>query len=898
MRKADPFVLTDVLEALNAGGVVVTCNDTVARDLQIRYSIYRRDCGDSVWERPRILSFRRFAIQAWESCWPTRQLLNPVHELALYKSIVDGSDAGRQLISSTTAARAARRAGGMVCTHRIDVTDPAFQASTETQVFASWFGEVRQRLEEMGWTTQDCVVDELIAFIRDGRYRCPPRLLRYGFIEATTQQNDLFSTLAEFGTVLADHVGSPDGSSGPETVRPISAQEEVNGCARRIAAILHDYLDRPNDAPRIGVLVPNIEDYRLRIDSVFAAVLAPYLILPSANDSPVAWRYTSGEVLANQDVVNAALTALQVRRFDNDCSLVTRFLLNKRFGNGPEYYARAEIDYRLRKDAGRRVALGHVLALAESEGQTRAPMFAERLRGLLDHIEHNDGSAAPSDWVARYRQRLTILGWPSGTLSPQSVQAIRAWDESLRLFSGMDRQLGQISAELAFFWLRELCGTREVAMRVRYYQPIEIIPWTDSPGLRFDYAFVLGASASQLPFSVDLSPFLPPELALQHDVPLSTPESCLAQGRRLTEAIQILAARVVWSCPMFSDDGSPVAPSPLISAWPESESPAVPASAVFDRILAAGVKTALPADDPIPRVIDPDAEGIRGGVEIVASYAVMPFAAFARHRLGVRPFPSPEPGLSALAQGNVIHAVLEAFWKETVTRSALRALDETSLSRRVAKAIDFAIESKHLLPQWRIGRSLATLEKRRLTTLIGEWLRLEATRDDEFAVVGCEVPVRTHIHGLSVDVRLDRIDRVSTSHGDRYVIIDYKSGAHVDPSGWNADSLTQPQLPFYASCLDLTPVGVGHVDGIAFGHVAEAVNAFHARLNWAGYLVPVEKGKATAISYWGDMQNQWRTAIEQALANFLGGDGKAFYEGTLPLPYADLITFLRRDPAP
>ena len=74
-------------------------------------------------------------------------------------------------------------------------------------------------------------------------------------------------------------------------------------------------------------------------------------------------------------------------------------------------------------------------------------------------------------------------------------------------------------------------------------------------------------------------------------------------------------------------------------------------------------------------------------------------------------------------------------------------------------------------------RRYLELEELRLTSLVTEWLDYEAARV-EFEVAETEVKRTVHIDGLTFDLRLDRIDRLSDG---TLLVIDYKSG-NVSPS--------------------------------------------------------------------------------------------------------------------
>jgi len=85
------------------------------------------------------------------------------------------------------------------------------------------------------------------------------------------------------------------------------------------------------------------------------------------------------------------------------------------------------------------------------------------------------------------------------------------------------------------------------------------------------------------------------------------------------------------------------------------------------------------------------------------------------------------------------------------------------------------------------------LEQQRLTELVNEWLEYEAARIG-FEVAATEVGRTIHLAGVTLDLRLDRIDRLIDGS---LLVIDYKSG-DVSPKSWELPRPDDVQLPLYA----------------------------------------------------------------------------------------------------
>ena len=94
----------------------------------------------------------------------------------------------------------------------------------------------------------------------------------------------------------------------------------------------------------------------------------------------------------------------------------------------------------------------------------------------------------------------------------------------------------------------------------------------------------------------------------------------------------------------------------------------------------------------------------------------------------------------------------------------------------------------------RLPHRYLEMEERRLNFLLGEWLEYELTRV-EFTALETEAERSVTLAGLTFDLRLDRIDRLSDGS---LLVIDYKTGV-VTPKSWELPRPDDVQLPLYAS---------------------------------------------------------------------------------------------------
>jgi ATP-dependent helicase/DNAse subunit B len=160
------------------------------------------------------------------------------------------------------------------------------------------------------------------------------------------------------------------------------------------------------------------------------------------------------------------------------------------------------------------------------------------------------------------------------------------------------------------------------------------------------------------------------------------------------------------------------------------------------------------------------------------------------------------------------------------------------------------------------------LEEKRLANLVAEWLGYESTRVP-FTVAATEVDAESSIVGLSLHLRLDRIDRLID---DSQLVIDYKTG-NVSPGSWDLPRPDDVQLPLYAGFA----LGAGEQLG---GLVFAKLRAGERNREFAGR---VKKARETLLSDLGNARSlvrrpltdeelqAWRDYIVQLARDFLAG---------------------------
>jgi RecB family exonuclease len=256
-----------------------------------------------------------------------------------------------------------------------------------------------------------------------------------------------------------------------------------------------------------------------------------------------------------------------------------------------------------------------------------------------------------------------------------------------------------------------------------------------------------------------------------------------------------------------------------------------------------------------------------GGTSVLSFQSQCPFKAFAATRLAAQTWEPAQPALTPSQRGQLLHAVLHSIWAglpqgirthaELKTLPDRRAFVATHVSRVLAE--ELSAGTRRQMPQ-----RYLVLEEIRLTGVVTEWLEYEASRIP-FAVAATEVDTSVHVAGLTLKLRLDRVDRLNDGS---LLVVDYKSG-NVSPKTWDLPRPEDVQLPLYAGYA-LEPAE--ELGGLVFAKVRAANHSFAGRVGDAAKNLfsdlkrtsPLVKNSLTA-----EQLIDWRDCIQQLALDYL-----------------------------
>jgi probable DNA repair protein len=396
--------------------------------------------------------------------------------------------------------------------------------------------------------------------------------------------------------------------------------------------------------------------------------------------------------------------------------------------------------------------------------------------------------------------------------------------------------------------------------------PLLVIDPETCAGMRFDALWICGLDAARWPLPAAPDPFLPRLAQLSQRVPRASAEIA-AQDARATLTRLLASAPEVMLSVAEMDDDAPLLPSPLLDGIAFEPAPARwPEARLAEALYAGRPELESLADANLPPINADEAQ--RGGARLLELQAACPFRAQAEMRLGARALEEPGVGVDAAERGDLIHQALAVLWQELGDQHALIVLDPSDVVVVVRRAVATALG---------VARRSADDLMRHLLDLEADWLEarvLEMVEADRarapFVVEAVEAPRKARLGALTLDLRLDRVDRLADGS---LAVIDYKTGANAEIRAWLDERPRLPQMPAYVQAL-----GPEQVGAVAFARVRSGdtcyVGVARAAEPFPGLKVPGTRGWPRDYESWSQLLAAWQRRLEALAAEYAAGDAR------------------------
>jgi len=843
---------------LREGGLVVTASDRAARALAAAFHRARQAEGRAAWPAPNILDWKSFVRTAWEHrASDARLVLNPAQEEALWVEIAGQDRSLATLLEGPRhrVAALAIEAHELICSYAAQfLRTPARAAwQQDAAAFSGWLTAFDETCRAESLISPSRLPQELIPLLKTDTAKRPPLLLA-GFDRILPVQRSLFDAWGEWNEAAK---GEPTGAVHFYEASDFKA--ELAACAiwcdRQLAA-------QPD--ARLLVVTPATSKRRGEIERAFLRHTGP------------AFEFSLGVPLSQVTLARAAHLALRwldgsLEEQELDWLLSTgHAAASPQESAALQAYMRALRRYGLERTQWTLAAFLGQQCATEMLPAAWVDRITASQRLLADFAQRPQ---SPLDWAELVLRLLDALHFASARpLVSAEYQAFSRWHQAVESCGSLGFDGRRIRWKDFLSQLARALDETLFAPESRN-APIQIAGPAESAGLTADAVWLLGADEDSWPANGSTHPLLPIEIQREAKMPHATAQLDWELAEAITRRILASAQEVHFSYAK-QNEAAEARPSRLI----------VQLAGEAQKLSAE--LTAPSAPPPLTVTVEdrsriPFPPGkVKGGAYVLTAQSQCPFKAFATARLAAQDWEPAEAGLTTSQRGNLLHAVLRSIWagKPEGIRTHAELLSLNDREAFVAGHVQRTL-AQQLKPHLRelMPRRYLELEELRLTKLVTEWLEYEATRV-EFEVADTEVMRTVHLAGLTLDLRLDRVDRLKDGS---LLVIDYKSGT-VSPNGWELPRPEDVQLPLYAGfALDRERERLG---GLVFAKVRGGDLEFAGRVfDPAATLLPGLKGTSSLAKnkLTEEQLLGWRECIEQLAKDFLGGKAEVDPRETL-----------------
>lgn len=852
----------EIARALERGATVVTGNQRAARTLRVAFDRRNHALGLDSWQPAAVMAWDAWIAELWRNLLfeghASQMLLNSTQEHAVWRRILTTDAELRSLRAPDSLAEMAVEAWKLLCSYGGQSRLRGAAVSADTRAFQRWALAFEQQCRADGLLSRAQLESVLRTATLAGQIGTDKiaEVMLIGFDSMTPSQSALVQALRDTGTVIQE----PPISVSVERRLLVAAadeREELRIAARGVRRLLEKH-----PLARVAVIVPALDKQRAEIDRIFREVLAPELedITASVNSGP--FEFSVGKMLADTSMVAMALDLLRWCVGVLPLERVNRLLLSPYLAAAEtEYAARAEFDaFELRRAKLLRPEVSLAWLIAAIEGSRRnakLPILLSRLRRMLAASQRlgKTEQRSHSDWAEGIRDLLAAASWGAGK-GEDSVefQTRRKWESALDELATLDFDGLRVGFVQALEALLRIAQQTMFAPESRE-APVQIMGPLEAAGSTFDAVWFLRSGDLTWPTPRSSNPLLP--WALQRDLgmPGTDAQRDAQHASRITQRIAESAATVVFSYALESTEGRQRLSSAMNGLALEKADIQELVTAVPEPIVVEVERIEDTAHlQPLPDQV------IHGGAEILRLQAACGFRAFAERRLWSTELRSTEMGLNAAERGTVVHLVLEKFWNEVKTQSALKAMSPSERQTLLDSCISSALEKSEKLSTTSWDAAYLDMQRERLQNLLGPWLELELTRPP-FTVKLSEKELQdVKIGPLRLSVRVDRVD--IGEGGD--IIIDYKTGV-AKPSEWLSDRPEAPQLPLYAVLSQAV-----QFEAVAFGQVRAGKD-----MGLQGFATSEAAGIRMPRQSPANLEEQveeWRRVLTSLAEDFYNGD--------------------------
>lgn len=737
--------------------ILVTPNARLAKFFKEKLSALQEK---EVWPSPNI-----FPLQSWmEILWnkhctmtasTSTKLLSDVQDSYIWQNIVKKHSSS--LFSPSEFSKKVQQAWQYCIAWKVEIFSDQFEANNEIKFFKKL---VKEYMNERGHRiTKIELIPNIIALIKQSKLTINKEIIFLSFDDLTPVQKELINALNDYTQSTITFYDEPAQSSGAQLFHAQTPQQELDTVINWIA--------KYKTTHKIGVVIPDIQSRRQQIELKLLEHFRP-------NE----FNISMGRPLLEYPLIQSAITLLSLNEEIMPLNTLHFLCYSSHIGGfSKEKHLRHNLYLKTASSTEKVLFVSSIINKIDPSSR-----FHKSLLNYF-HLLGKQKKLILAEWQNIFILGLDLFGFPGdNTLNSQEYQLHIKLMQALKELTTIDikkSKYTRIEAIQIFSWHLSKIIYQPKAAEVN----IHIMGFLESLGLHFDKLWVMGMDEKQIPQATSPSPFIPLDIQKQKQMPHACEEREFNLAKKhITRLIQS-SSQTIFSY-VKESDGAILSPS------------------CFLETLQAYQPVNIKNEEPLflqtykqEYIFPPVSKNLNtGGTSLLREQANCPFRAFAKFRLKINEPRETVDGLDNLDKGILIHNIFEQLWGEIKTHEKLITLYKSDQLNKIIEAVvNSALTNLEKRKPYTFNKLYKVLELSRIKKIINNYLKLEMARPP-FEVIATEQESSFKIGKLSINIRLDRIDRLE--NGD-WITIDYKTGS-PSLSAWFDERGSEPQLPIYA----------------------------------------------------------------------------------------------------
>ncbi|WP_440617555.1 PD-(D/E)XK nuclease family protein [Cysteiniphilum sp. 6C5] len=736
------------------------------------------------------------------------------------------------------------------------------------RLFLRWIERYQNTLTENNWIDKSRLITALLAkheiLAKTFAYLDYHKIMLIGFDTVTPQMDVLFAHCDSELNFTIDDWTLADTKSEVQITEYLEDQLEIQKVAKAVFE-----LSQSDPQATIGVIVPDLQtQFSALVDAFDQYFIATKMKQnPLLDNSSREYTISGGESLLCQGIVYQLMLWLKMSKtlsYDEIKLMLSSSYLKGHDDYKAQRYQKLQV---LKSKVPESIEFAKLIKLKLFIDDCD-PILLEVITQMLHfHKSHRqEGKITAFAFIEKLKQALAILGYLDHCkLTSIEHQTLTQFYKLLNKLIMLTRLEIKLEFNQWLVELQTLASNTLFQTETTTNPRVHILGMLEATEVYFDHLFVIRMNDSNWPSLANMNPYLPLSLQRSQSMPHSSVERELQFAKTITKRLTKQAKHIHFSYALLNDEKIQMC-SPLLMGL---------AAIDYDHTKinhkkSNEVQFDVFEDSSLSAMTTEACQKLKGGSQVFKNFAECPYRAALIHRLHLDADKAHKPILSALEKGVIIHHVLEQIWRELKTSDNLINMPKDALIEKVAQHVQSAL-NRHVALINMLPQLIKEVEIVRLQEVIIQWLDYEKSRQASFEVLALEKELKCMIAGVTLKLRLDRVDRLLDNHT---VVIDYKTSKSYQISDLLKSPITESQLPLYAIYENADAVAVATVNGAKIGlQSISSIDDWIQEGEPKAY--PAKKGNKiaddapqnyTALKYY------WQVQLDEQMSSFVAGE--------------------------